>query len=326
MIRNAGAKYSEKVPNTDEVYYYGQDNPSTKKYDQILCSAYWSLYKWQLPVNNDIDQKLIDSCNTYCAQHVERDEKDGIRRESSKGFCISDAWHGGDHIFQCQDKHESLEMYQGVDVCFVIDTTGSMAPYFEKVKNCITRIINDNQSLMKRLGKSTSNFHFAVVEYRDHPDQADYVVRTCDFTTDESAKQYVANLKSDSGGDFPEAVLDGLDAACTLNWRDKADHLLFHILDAPPHGKIYYTQKGDKWPDGCPCGKTSKDVLQRMKNKNIKYHVLACSSYLNMMITDFQNYIDVKELKFDTKITLEDIIVKRVHLQLADNELTLRKT
>jgi hypothetical protein len=217
-------------------------------------------------------------------------------------------------------------MYQGIDVCFVIDTTGSMEPYFGKVKQTITCIIKDNQVLMKKSGKSTSDFRFAIVDYRDHPPEADYIFHTCDFTSDTLASTYVMNLKSGSGGDFPEAVLDGLDAACTLKWRDNADHLLFHILDAPPHGKMYHTQKDDHWPDGCPSGKTAQGVLQIMKQKNITYHVLRCSNHLNMMITEFKKYIDVKTFTFDDKITFENVIAKQVHQHLIDTEKTLKKT
>jgi len=136
----------------------------------------------------------------------------------------------------------------------------------------------------------------------------------------------VTSLKSGSGGDFPEAVLDGLDAACELGWRDNADRLLFHILDAPPHGRIYHKTASDKWPDGCPCRKTAQNVLQKMKKKQISYHVLHCSNHVNMMITDFKNYIDVKSLTFNDTITFDDIIAKQVHQQLIDTEMTLKTT
>ena len=29
---------------------------------------------------------------------------------------------------------------------------------------------------------------------------------------------------------------------------------LFHIADAPPHGREYTSGTGDGFPDGCPCG------------------------------------------------------------------------
>ncbi|CAF0961776.1 unnamed protein product [Adineta steineri] len=318
-------KLGHKAKHSNDIYYCGLDTPSAKKYDQVLCSAYWLLNKWHSPIN-DADRKLIDSCNAYCEKHVERDKNGHILKESTKGFCTLGAWHVENHVFECQNNHQSLDMYEGIDVCFVIDTTGSMEPYFEKVKQTIQCIIKDNQELLIKLAKTTASFRFAIVDYRDHPPEGDYIFRTFDFTTDTLAMKYVTTLKSGSGGDFPEAVLDGLDAACALTWREKADHLLFHILDAPPHGRIYHTSKDDKWPDGCPCGKIASGVLNKMKKKNITYHVLRCSNHLNMMITEFKNYIDVKVLNFDDKITFENIITRQVCQRLIDTEMTLKKT
>ncbi|CAF1471899.1 unnamed protein product, partial [Rotaria sp. Silwood1] len=206
---------------------------NTKKYDKILCSTYWSHHKWFPPVS-DVDRKLIDLCNTYCAKHVVRDKSDLIAKDSRKAFYTLDAWRTGNHAFECQNDHHALEMYQGIDICFVIDTTSSMAPYFKRVKDTITRITQDCCALLKQI-KSGSDFRFAVVDYRDHIPEADYICFKCDFTNHIEANTYVMKLASGSGGDPPEAVLDGLDAACELNWCDNADRLLFHVLDAPPH-------------------------------------------------------------------------------------------
>jgi hypothetical protein len=216
-------------------------------------------------------------------------------------------------------------MYQGVDICFVIDTTLSMAPYFEKVKQTITRIMKYNQGLLRRI-QARSDFRFAVVDYRDHPPEGDYLYHRCDFTKHTTAISYVKNLISKDGGDPPEAVLDALDAACELGWRDNADRLLFHILDAPPHGRIYHTSTPDKWSNGCPCGKTAQNVLEKMKKKKICYNVLHCTNFLNMMIAEFKRYIDVTTLTFDHKITFEDVITKQVYRQLIDTEMTLKRT
>ncbi len=121
-------------------------------------------------------------------------------------------------------------------------------------------------------------------------------------------------------------MLDGLDAACELKWRDNVDRLLFRILDAPPHGKIYHKFSDERWLDGCPCGKTAQIVLQKMKNKKISYYVLHCSELLNMMIAEFKTHIDVKKLTFNDKITFEDFIAKQVCQQLIDTEMTLKRT
>ncbi|CAM4956782.1 unnamed protein product [Rotaria socialis] len=300
-----GKVLGNKAKHSDATYYYGPDQPSSKKFDQILCSTYWSQHKWFPPIHNETDRKLTDLCNTYCKDHVVRD---------TNGFIVKDSVK--------EDSH-SFELYKGVDVCFVIDTTGSMEKYFEKVKQTITSITSNHQKFLTKI-KSKCNFQFAIVDYRDHKPEGDYIYHKCDFTNHTAAMKYVMNLKSGSGGDIPEAVLDGLDAACALNWRQNADHLLFHILDAPPHGKIY-TKRDDKWPNGCPCGKTAQNILQAMKNKQIAYHILPCSNEINMMIAEFKNHIDLKISTFNDKITFEDAIAKHVFEQLKDTEMTLKK-
>ena len=130
-------KLGAKAKHSNDVYYYGVDEASDKKYDQILCCAYWSQMKWSLPVN-DVDRKWIDSCNFFCTGHAQRDPNNQIIKDSAKGFCTLGAWHSDRHAFECQNEHLTEENYEGVDVCFVIDTTRSMAKYIEKVKSTIT--------------------------------------------------------------------------------------------------------------------------------------------------------------------------------------------
>jgi len=63
-----------------------------------------------------------------------------------------------------------------------------------------------------------------------------------------------------SGEDFPEAVLDGLNVAVSeIGWRPLSQKFIFHIADAPPHGKLY-TDKHDDFPGGCPCKLKIEDI------------------------------------------------------------------
>ncbi|CAF2896591.1 unnamed protein product [Rotaria sp. Silwood2] len=314
-------KLGTKAKHSNDVYYYGVDEASAKKYDQILCSAYWSRIRWPPPVT-DVDRKLIDSYSFFCSEHAPRDKNNVIIKDSAKGFCTLGAWHSDSHAFECQNEHLTEDSYEGVDVCFVIDTTGSMASYIGQVKSTIMRIIQENEIKLKEIKKS-GTFQFGIVDNRDHEPEGDYVCHRCEFTNHRAAIEYVKTLKADSGGDTAETVLDGLDAACNLKRREKSDHLLFHVLDSPPHGKTYSTS-GDHWPDGCPYGKTAENVLSTMKKKKIGYNVLRCSSSLNMMISEFQKHIEVKTLKF-SEISFENIITTRVHQQLIDTEMTLKK-
>lgn len=81
----------------------------------------------------------------------------------------------------------------------------------------------------------------------------------------------VQNLIVGSGDDYAEAVLDGLDAANTLKWRAKADHLLFHVLDTPPHDRKFHSSLRDRLPDGFPCNKC----------KRIRLNIMSCISVLD---------------------------------------------
>jgi hypothetical protein len=55
-------------------------------------------------------------------------------------------------------------------------------------------------------------------------------------------------------------VLDGLyDSVYKISWRKDSTKYLFHIADAPPHGKEY-NASGDGFPAGCPCAITIEKI------------------------------------------------------------------
>ena len=118
-----------------------------------------------------------------------------------------------------------------LDLAFVIDTTGSMGDE-------IAWLRREFQGLVRkaRLSAPKANMRFALVAYRDQGDA--YVVRNFGFT--HSARQmqsWLASLRADGGGDYPEAADRAMAAAAGLTWRrGRGERLLFHIADAPAHG------------------------------------------------------------------------------------------
>jgi CarboxypepD_reg-like domain/Secretion system C-terminal sorting domain/von Willebrand factor type A domain len=118
-----------------------------------------------------------------------------------------------------------------VDIAFVVDATGSMGDEIAYLKaevaDVIRQVKRDNQQLNVRLGS---------VFYRDFNDA--YLTRTFDF--DKSLKknvEFIREQSADGGGDTPEAVPEGLEAAIdSMTWSNNAvARLLFLVLDAPPH-------------------------------------------------------------------------------------------
>ena len=64
------------------------------------------------------------------------------------------------------------------------------------------------------------------------------MTKNFDFTSDISnVISFIQKQKANGGGDYPEAVIEGLEASINqINWDDDArTKLLFIMLDAPPH-------------------------------------------------------------------------------------------
>ena len=72
--------------------------------------------------------------------------------------------------------------------------------------------------------------------YRDEGDT--FVTATYDLTDDvEAFRSALAQVQADGGGDYPEALDEGLaDALAEPSWRDPAEtvQLVFLVADAPP--------------------------------------------------------------------------------------------
>lgn len=117
-----------------------------------------------------------------------------------------------------------------LDVAFVVDTTGSMGDELRYVQKELSAIA---ANISTRFPGTTPRF--GLVFYRDKFD--DYVTRSFDFSTDLQKVQ--ANLDAQQvggGGDYPEAVPEGLAAGNQLSWRPGAvARLAFWIADAPGH-------------------------------------------------------------------------------------------
>lgn len=161
-----------------------------------------------------------------------------------------------------------------VDLAFVVDTTGSMGGLIAAAR----------EQMIAMLGELTRaadiRLWLAVVEYRDHPPQDVMVSRVHALTADlQAAEQVIKGLHADGGGDGPEAVLDGVTAACReLAWRCHSLRLIVLVGDAPPHGVGAH---GDAFSQGCPCGETITSVSRLAEEQRITIHTLGLTQAVN---------------------------------------------
>ncbi|TXD82977.1 VWA domain-containing protein [Subsaximicrobium wynnwilliamsii] len=115
-----------------------------------------------------------------------------------------------------------------IDIMFTIDATGSMGDEIDYLKA-------ELQNIISRLDQSIAKKRVALTFYRDHGD--DYVVKDFDFNEDvKSVQDILANQHAGGGGDYEEAVEQGLATSMSKSWNENAkSKLLFLLLDAPPH-------------------------------------------------------------------------------------------
>ncbi|MFK7954996.1 MAG: VWA domain-containing protein [Lysobacterales bacterium] len=122
--------------------------------------------------------------------------------------------------------------YQKVDVCFVLDTTGSMSAAIQTAKEKVWFIANE----IARAGNQP-DLRLCLMAYRDRGD--DYVTRLSELTDNiDDIHADLKALEAGGGGDTPEAVHQALaETVKSAGWDNAVDTLkvIFLIGDAPPN-------------------------------------------------------------------------------------------
>ncbi|MEM7179269.1 MAG: VWA domain-containing protein [Spirochaetota bacterium] len=118
----------------------------------------------------------------------------------------------------------------GMDIVFIMDTTGSMGEEIRRLKNTI-EIIYLNLQEIRNAGK----IRFGMVLYRDKGDS--YRTRTIDLTDNlQDFQTELAKVEADGGGDYPEDLQEALHQSIRgISWNQQAIKLGYIITDASLH-------------------------------------------------------------------------------------------
>ena len=131
-----------------------------------------------------------------------------------------------------KSKKNAKKERETIEVCFVLDTTGSMGGLIEGAKQKVWSIANEILST-----KPVPNLRIGLIGYRDRKDA--YVTQVHDLSEDiDDIYAKLMKFQAQGGGDTPESVNQALHEAVTKIGWDKSKKVLklvFLVGDAPPH-------------------------------------------------------------------------------------------
>lgn len=155
---------------------------------------------------------------------------------------------------QADKKAKQAKPANKIEVCFVLDSTGSMGGLIEGAKAKIWSIVQEMQE-----AKPKPKVSMGLVGFRDRGDA--YVTKVTKLSKDlDAVYAQLIGFQAQGGGDTPESVNQALHEAVTqMNWsKDKQTYrVIFLVGDAPPH--MDYDDEV-KYPEICKIAK-KKDIL-----------------------------------------------------------------
>ena len=122
-----------------------------------------------------------------------------------------------------------------IDVCYLVDVSGSMGGSLNKVKNYCVKIAEVLRNEM-----FGNIFRFGAAFYSDPINVPSETNRYTNLTEDiNQFKNYVNGIGLLNGGDSPEDWAGGYDICINKMSWGRGIRLIIHIADAPAHSKLY---------------------------------------------------------------------------------------
>ncbi|CAF0910013.1 unnamed protein product [Rotaria sp. Silwood1] len=167
-----------------------------------------------------------------------------------------------------------------IDLCFLMDCTGSMREYLDATKTQIRQLTEGIVQLY------SIKPYLAFVGYRDIGENLEKL----DFTDDENRfQEFLNEVQAMGGDDTCEDVFSGLETVAQLSWSNP-NRLLVHICDAPCHGQEYHEFQGtanDNYVYGDPKNRELSKLMFNIKRLGITYCKIPLNGTTNKMFEEF---------------------------------------
>jgi hypothetical protein len=168
-----------------------------------------------------------------------------------------------------------------VQLCLVMDCTASMDEWIQAAK---TRLISSLQTIKQSF--PTHVISVAFVGYRDARDDERFIVH--EFTTNHDAVlTTIRSANAIGGDDIAEDVSGAYHKVVSFDWTADV-RVLFHVCDAPDHGREYHSPYvDDSYPDGLG-GPSLKELVKIIAEKQVDVNFLRISAITDVMTTIMQ--------------------------------------
>jgi hypothetical protein len=168
-----------------------------------------------------------------------------------------------------------------VKLAFVLDCTASMGPWIEEAKTKMGEIV---QNVRKEHNHAA--FQVGLVAYRDYGDEES--LRVLDFATPNSMMGALQDVFAEGGDDSAEDVARAFYHVMALDWSDADVRMVFHIADAPAHGRMFHGPSvSDRFPEGDPEGIDPRTHLRSMCEQGFHYTFVKITSATDTMLDAF---------------------------------------
>eukprot|EP00475_Leptophrys_vorax_P033438 TRINITY_DN52526_c0_g2_i1.p1 TRINITY_DN52526_c0_g2~~TRINITY_DN52526_c0_g2_i1.p1 ORF type:complete len:592 (+),score=153.08 TRINITY_DN52526_c0_g2_i1:3190-4965(+) len=206
-----------------------------------------------------------------------------------------------------RDVFSMIRKAEKVDLCFMVDCTGSMSSHISAVRDQIKAIVQKLKS-----SSANAKIFLSFLGYRDLCDGANQY-SILDFTEDVDAfEAYVAGVVATGGGDGPEDIGGAYRKANALSWS-QGTRVIIHIADAPAHGSQYHD-----WADDHPSGVgiSLADELEKLRTIQVLYffaHVVRAHTqkFITQLKTETVSPC-VEEIELTTPEELTKLVTRTV--------------
>jgi len=209
-----------------------------------------------------------------------------------------------------------------IDLCFVLDMTGSMRRYAISTKETIDSLLLGNKSIMTRLGGAFPDIEFKLrigaMSFRDLEDGNEQfhekIYADGGHFTDNAidATYTVSDLTNDpSGGhDLAEDIFGAVHrCADWTSWSATAIKFMIIMTDAPAHGHVpssaVYLGDADKFPNVHPNGHTAATVADALIRNGID---LAFCSFNPIASELTEEALAKHYLEHESNVNLREVI------------------